>query len=188
MHPALMSWSSRTAKGHLTAALLVTCLLLLPRPASAGLDGDALEGFHHELLQIGDYCRTAPALACLELSWIMIDLDADNRVSTEELTTFKADLLTWSDWLNPKVRERERQGLALASLMINALEPQEMITKFDSDGDGLLAMPELTQDMQLDERPLLEILGDQEAVDWPALSKRLGPASLLLAGLAASLR
>ena len=59
-------------------------------------------------------------------------------------------------------------------------DPEALFKRYDTNGDGTLSKEELLADVQLDQRPLPQVLADPKSVDWNKLASRAGAAAPLL--------
>lgn len=170
-------------------AALAGGLVLLPvwRAPAAETAGPpaAVSGFERFIAEAQPACREKPAAACIVLGWEFADRNRDLKIGADELAALRQEFYAWSEWRRPRMGERDRAVLAVAKLVARSLDLPEIVAGYDSDGDGALTPQELLADVALDDRPLGEILLDREAVDWNALSRRLGAAAPLLGALSA---
>jgi Ca2+-binding EF-hand superfamily protein len=122
----------------------------------------------------GPVCLYRPAAECVDAGWTFADRDRDGGLSVEELQEVRDGLKDWSVWRAPDLTHTERSLLALGFLMVDTMGVQRLHAIYDSDHDGQVGRDELLADVQLDQRPLGEVLLDREAVDRAAIAARLG--------------
>lgn len=168
----------------LLAALAATLLVAAPAAAQSNPDTIGVERIEAFMLGAAQPCATAPAEVCIEEVWRFADRDRDGHLAADELAAVKNELGAWAEWKKPLLGQRDRAGLAVGEMVVRSLQPGQLIEGFDNDGNQLLSQAELTQDIDLDGRPLPDILQDKAAVDWQAVQGRLGAAAPLIALLA----
>src|SRR3546814_14392134 len=82
----------------------------------------------------------------------------------------------------PKVTASERTGATLGVWRCDTAGLPSLFDNRDADGDGRMTRGELLADVQLDERPLGDVLLDPEAVDRSAVAGRVGRLAPFLQG------
>lgn len=127
-------------------------------------------------------CLHEAAAACIDAAWFMADRNRDQLLSLEELTTVQGTLADWARWRKPSLHEKDWSGIQLGLLLTRAIGLQRLFEGFDADRDQGLSQHELLADVTLDQRPLPQILTDRSAVDWDAVSRRLGSFAGLVDG------
>ena len=83
----------------------------------------------------------------------------------------------FADWAvrhRDELTRPERSGIALGFLIVDSIGLERLHALYDTDQDGLVSRSELLADVQLDQRPLGQILLDPAAIDHRALARRLG--------------
>lgn len=128
----------------------------------------------------GPVCEHQAARACVELGFAFADTDGDGRLSLDELELVRDQLQAWSAWREDDIKPVELRTIALGLWLVNALGLDTLHALYDADDDGHLSRAELLTDVELDERPLGEVLLDPEAVDREAIARRLGRLAPLL--------
>ncbi len=129
-------------------------------------------------------CLTAPALDCIDVGWDHVDADFDNHLSVGELNDVKGSVDEWFVWRRNDLTRYERSVISVGLSLLNAIGLERLFASYDADGNGLLDRAELLTDIvELDARPLGEILTDPRAVDRTAVAQRLGALSPVLGGL-----
>lgn len=164
-----------------TGALVLLTGILLPATGHA----TEVERFD-EMVETGGWlCQEAPAQECVDHGWDYADRNGDDRLDKGELQTLREELNGWAEWKNERLSGKDRTRLSVARAIANSLKLDDLIDSYDEDGSGAITRAELLADIELDERPLPEILADKEATDWDAIGKRLGPFGSLVGSLGA---
>jgi hypothetical protein len=125
-------------------------------------------------------CLYRAAAACVEVGWAFADRDEDQGLSVVELEEVRDELRAWAQWRADDLHAMDRSLLALGFVVVDGLGIERLHALYDQDGDGLVDRDELLADVRLDERPLVEVLLDREAVDRVAIAARLGLPPVLL--------
>ena len=126
-------------------------------------------------------CLTAPARDCIDAGWGHADADLDDHLSVQELDAVRDQVTEWFAWRRDDLTRYERSVLTIGIGMLNVIGLERLFTSYDTNGDGLIDRSELLADIvDLDDRPLGEILSDPDAVDRKAVAQRLGALSPLL--------
>jgi hypothetical protein len=125
-------------------------------------------------------CIYRAAAACVEVGWAFADRDEDQGLSVVELEEVRDELRAWAQWRADDLHAMDRSLLALGFVVVDGLGIERLHALYDQDGDGLVDRDELLADVRLDERPLVEVLLDREAVDRVAIAARLGLPPVLL--------
>ena len=128
----------------------------------------------------GPICEHQPAAVCVDLAFAFADADGDGRLSADELHYVRDALRAWTEWRRPELREVELRGIGLGLWLVESLGIGQLHALYDADGDGFLSRHELLADVELDDRPLREVLLDPQAVDRQAIARRLGALAPLL--------
>ncbi len=143
----------------------------------------AVIAFEHFIRRNGPFCRTGASTDCFQRGWRFADRDSDGALALAELTEIRAALLQWTEWRGESLRGGERLGIATGVWIIDSVGLPALFAGFDSDASGGLSREELLADVELDERPLGQVLLDPEAVDRAALAERIGKLSPVLDAL-----
>lgn len=130
-------------------------------------------------------CERRPAADCIDAGWGFADANRDKRLSLAELTEVRNTLVDWTSWRGESLHRRDRAAIAVGILMVDSIGLENLVASYNSDADDALSRNELLADVTLDERPLGEVLLDEEAVDRAAVAQRLGSLSPMLEGLLA---
>lgn len=137
-----------------------------------------IQGFLNESVPV---CLTAPALDCIDAGWGLTDADFDDLLSVQELDVVRTQITEWFAWRRDDLTRYERSVLTVGIGMLNVVGLETLFASYDANGDGFIDRPELLADIvELDDRPLGQILSDPDAVDRAAVAKRLGALSPLL--------
>ncbi|MGD9510828.1 MAG: hypothetical protein AB7I59_04210 [Geminicoccaceae bacterium] len=125
-------------------------------------------------------CMRSPAVQCVSRGFAFVDADGDGKLSLTEVESLQAQIDRWAKANSGRLPAAERQRLIIGLMVIQTVGPEQLFTSYDADGDGFLSREEVTADIQLDKRPLPEILADPAAIDWNALAARAGDAAPIL--------
>ncbi len=137
-----------------------------------------IQGFLNESVPT---CLAAPARDCIDAGWSHTDADFDDHLSVQELDTVRGAVTEWFAWRRDDLTRYERSIVTVGIGMLNAVGLERLFTSYDTNGDGLMDRSELLADIvELDDRPLGQILSDPDAVDRAAVAQRLGALSPLL--------
>jgi len=128
-------------------------------------------------------CNKEPAETCIDKAWRFIDRDGDDLLSSDELAALHSGVGQWAVWRGESLPPRSRSGVYLGLTLVQTVGLETLIESYDSNGDGLLSRDEALSDINLDDRPLGEILKDPEGLDRQALAARFGPMGALLNGV-----
>jgi Ca2+-binding EF-hand superfamily protein len=130
-----------------------------------------LEQFIH---QASPTCRREPARRCVDLAWRFADTNDDGYWSDQELNHVRVMFPTWMKSYSGDLNARELTVMTTALALIDMIGFNALMIGFDEDHDGLVSQSELLTDVQLDERPLAEVLADPQAVDRDSFAHRFG--------------
>ena len=130
-----------------------------------------LEQFIH---QASPTCRREPARRCVDVAWRLADTNDDGYWSDQELNHVRAMFPTWMKSHSGDLSVRESTVVTTALALIDMVGFKALMVGFDEDHDGLVSQSELLADVQLDERPLAEVLADPQAVDRDSFARRFG--------------
>ncbi|MDF2095099.1 EF-hand domain-containing protein [Aquibaculum arenosum] len=135
----------------------------------------------HQFVAIGSLlCTEAPSRDCLDHGWQFADANGDGHLDLAELQAVRSGFLDWSGNMQDSLSGKQRTVLHLSRGLARIAPLSSVFSLYDTDGDGRLSKEELTADVQLDERPMAQVLMDREATDWAAIRGRLGRAATLL--------
>ena len=172
---------SLTRKG---AAAVTLMGLWLFATATATAEGTAASEraarFAGYITQATNLCFALPALRCVEHGFAFADRNADQGLSADELTEVDRDVRAWWEASRERLPTQANFAIGLGLLTTQYAGHAYFVRAWDTDGDGLVSIEELTADLSLDERPLPILLSDEGAVDWEALRGRLGQYGALL--------
>lgn len=171
------------AGSTLLAVIALACAAAGAAPAQA-ISSDPprphVLAFDRFVTASGPVCEHQAARACVELGFAFADTDGDEHLSLAELELVRDQLQAWSAWREDEIAAFELRSIALGLWLVNSLGLDTLHTLYDADDDGRLSRAELLADVELDERPLGEVLLDPEAVDRKAVARRLGALAPLL--------
>lgn len=119
-------------------------------------------------------CRQEASSACIGLWWGFIDRNGDGFADASELGAFRQGLDGWLDQGAEILTLKGKASLASGLWLFDRIGPEKLVTWYDGDGDGRLSRDELLADINLDSRPLAEVLADPEGVDKAAVRDRFG--------------
>lgn len=159
------------------ALLLAGALATAPTAPAAASSDDAPDGPARIERLVGEVvpvCVRAASTRCFAVAFARADGDGDDRLDRAELEALRRDTTAWFLARRAELDLREQTVVAMSLAVVNTAGLDRLIAAYDADGDGALDRDELTADVALDERPLPELVGDAEAVDWAAIRGRLG--------------
>ena len=165
---------------HVASLLGVSLLWFLPAAAEPVAPSRAVLAFDHFIVTGGPICAAQPAPECVALAWRFADRDGDRGLSVEELQAVRDALEQWTAWRYDGLATGERSAIVIGLALADAIGVERLLASYDADGDGLVSRAELLADVELDERPLAEVLRDPQALDRRAVARRLGVLPQLL--------
>ena len=145
-----------------------------PSPASAD---DA--SFDRAVRQLAHHCARGPATACAARTFALIDANGDGVVELEEFQKLDARLRVWTANNNQELHPMDLRALQLGFILADTIGIERAMLLYDEDGDGALSFDEMTADLNLDHRPLPEIVQARDIVDWPSLRRRFGATAMI---------
>ncbi|MFW5835001.1 MAG: hypothetical protein ACOCYE_12985, partial [Pseudomonadota bacterium] len=146
--------------------LCLAILVLTTPPAFASTPFDSVAR------QIGPLCATAPATSCFDAAFTAVDADGDGHLDLGEVQRAEAAFRTWTSANWEALPTADRTGIALGLLVLDGVGLEALFRSYDADGDGRLTPAELQADIDLDERPLPELVAEGDAVDWAGVARR----------------
>ncbi|HET6469031.1 MAG TPA: hypothetical protein VFG43_11710 [Geminicoccaceae bacterium] len=164
------------------SSLVLFLLAALPAHAASD-DAPDLAAFDRFARAAGPYCAQAAATACFERSFRFADRDGDGELSLAELELLRRATREWTSANREQLAPADRRGILATLAVIELAGLPRLFRSYDTDASGGLDRAELLADVRLDDRPLAELVRDRDAVDWPSLGRRLGPAAALVDGL-----
>lgn len=171
------------APGYGRVAVLLLALAATPAAATQhAVTAEAL-AFDHFLAMTSPVCERQSSVLCVDTAWRAADRDGDRRLSLAEFQSIRDELRAWLTWKGEAVPQAQRRTIQLGLLIVDGIGLPKLLDSYDTDRDGAISRAELLADVSLDARPLGQILLDGAAVDWEALSRRLGPMAGSLTGL-----
>jgi len=119
-------------------------------------------------------CRETAAPACIDYWWGTLDGDGDGLLSAADLSAFRAGVETWLDESAEILTLKGRASLTAGLWLFERVGAEKIVAWYDKDGDERLSRAELLADVNIDDRPLPQILADPEGLDQAALRERFG--------------
>ena len=148
------------------------------RPAAPQQPGQAnLDQF---INGVGPLCLKAPARECVDKGFAYADRNHDGKLSLDEAKAVEAEVDAWTQSNAAKLDPEDRQRVLMGLVVIQTVGLDGIFQSYDTNGDGTLSKEELLADVQLDQRPLPQVLSDPKSVDWNKLASRAGAAAPLL--------
>lgn len=142
-----------------------------------------VEAFEQFVTRSGPLCLLQPAADCVDAGWSYADSDRDQGLSLEELRGVRGTLVDWTHWRGESLHRREKAAISFGVWLIDTVGLDALFASYDGNGDSALTQQELLSDVELDDRPLGQVLLDPTAVDRQAVSQRLGKFAPFLKGL-----
>ena len=170
--PRDMRASRRTAR--LVGVALVWTLGAVSLPAAAD---DA--AFERAARQVASHCAREPATACATRTFALLDANKDGVAEIEELETLDARMRVLAADNAEELHPMDLRALQLGFLLVDTIGIERGMILYDEDGDGALSLEEMTADLNLDGRPLPQIVQAREIVDWPSLRRRFGATAMI---------
>ncbi len=172
----------------LRAFLAILYLAMAAPPAAAqqaqpSAPTASVRDFARFLALASPLCQRQAARSCVDVGWRFADRDRNGRISVAELEDIRLELRDWLRWPDNGIRIHEKRAVQLGLIVVETIGLNRLVESYDAGTDGQLSRKELLSDLTLDGRPLGEILGDSEAVDWNALRGRLGAMAPALGAL-----
>ncbi len=173
----------------LRAFLAILCLAAAAAPSLAqqSQPKEAVRDFAKFLALASPLCQRQAARRCVDAGWRFADRDRDGRIGVAELEQVRVELRAWLAWPENGIKPHERRGVLIGLIVVETIGLERLVESYDTGTDGQLSREELLSDLRLDGRPLGEILGDSQAVDWDRLRGRLGALAPALGGLTPNL-
>lgn len=154
-----------------------TCLAWLGLSAASALAANT--AFDRAVRQLAGHCLNAASTSCLERAFTLADANGDGVANLEELQVLNAQTRQWTEANADAVNPADLKALRVGFLLVDAIGLERGIMLYDDNGDGGLDFAEATADLNLDERPLHQIVQERDIVDWPALRRRFGATAML---------
>jgi hypothetical protein len=147
-------------------------------PAAANAAADTV-AFDRTLRQIGAFCARGPAVACARQFFTLADANADGLVDAPEIQAFKSRLQDWTASHGDTLDATDLKALKVGFLLADTIGVENSLLLYDADGDGALSFAEATADLNLDHRPMAQLVQERELVNWPSLRRRFGATAML---------
>lgn len=160
--------------------MLRSFLIVLPiAVVLSGVSGDvsAESGYENFPQLIGgdgtkEICQLASAQRCINHVWSQIDADGDEHLTVEEIDSFIASVRRWNAFTDRSLKDRTVVKIALTTYRLAGTE--RLLSAYDDDNDGMLSKEEALSDLNLDQRPIAELLLDGDAFNAETLAARFG--------------
>ena len=167
-----------TARAAAWLAGLMLAAMAGVAPAAANAATDTAT-FDRTLRQIGAFCARGPAVACARQFFTLADADADGLVDAQEIQDFKTRLQVWTASHGDTLDATDLKALKVGFLLADTIGVENSLLLYDADGDGALSFAEATADLNLDHRPMAQLVQERELVNWPSLRRRFGATAML---------
>jgi Ca2+-binding EF-hand superfamily protein len=154
------------------AVLAAVLVVLALTPAHA--QDAAARRFDRLAAELVPLCMRAAATRCFEAAFTLADRDGDGELAPDELDRLRRDANAWFLARRGALSPSEQVVVGMGLATVNTAGVDGVVRAYDADGDGALDRDEVTADVALDERPLPELIRDDDAIDWPAIRGRLG--------------
>jgi hypothetical protein len=154
--------------------LLIGAVLLAPAPARA----DAAE-FDRAVRGVAGDCVRGPATVCARRFFALADHDRDGVADLEEIQRLDASMRGWTNSHAESLDPIDLRALQVGFLLVDTIGIEYGMLLYDEDGDGGISLAEATADLNLDDRPLPELVQTGELVNWPSLRRRFGATAML---------
>jgi hypothetical protein len=172
--PKLVDHAPRHVGSALAAVVLVLGLAL---PAAATAADEA--AFDRTIRELGAFCSRGPAATCAERFFALVDADADGIADKTEIAALDQRLRVWTAANGDRLQPLDLRAMQVGFLLVDTIGIENGMLLYDEDGDGGLSLAEASADLNLDGRPLPELVQSQELVDWPSLRRRFGATAML---------
>ncbi|MGF1475913.1 MAG: hypothetical protein ACFB6S_10150 [Geminicoccaceae bacterium] len=132
---------------------------------------------------IGPVCALDASTRCFDVGWAYVDRDDDAFLDLGELTHVQEEVRGWTQSRWQQLSVAERSGLSLGLWTLDTVGLESLFASYDANRDDRLSRDELLADVTIDERRLIDVIRDRDAIDWQTLASRFGPLSGLLGAL-----
>jgi hypothetical protein len=173
------SASARPATARAAAWLAGVVLAVMAGVAPAAAHAADADVFDRTLRQIGAFCARGPAVACARQFFTLADANADGLVDAPEIQAFKTRLQDWTARHGDTLDATDLKALKVGFLLADTIGVENSLLLYDADGDGALSFAEATADLNLDHRPIAQLVQERELVNWPSLRRRFGATAML---------
>lgn len=172
--PKLIDRPARKLQTRLAAFALAFGLAL---PAAASAEEEAT--FDRTIRELGAFCSRGPAATCAERFFALADANDDGVADKPEIEALDQRLRIWTAANGDRLQPMDLRALQVGFLLVDTIGVESGMLLYDEDGDGALSLAEASADLNLDGRPLPELVQRRELVDWPSLRRRFGATAML---------
>ncbi len=134
-------------------------------------DAERFERFLHQARPV---CLHQASTRCFQLGWQFADENLDNRLSLSEAQTTYDAVEGYVLARRSEMPQHELAAAVMGLFVVNGIGLNVLHDQLDRDRDAMLSQEELLAHVELDERPIAEVLLDPSAIDREAVTRKLG--------------
>ena len=160
--------------------MIAASFLFLPLASAVDAATPTPAAFDRFVRETGSACASAASSACFERIFRFADNNRDGALDLAEAEIMRDHARQWVLAHSGELHPADKRGAVVTLLAIDYVGIDELFASYDVDGDDLLTREEVSADIALDDRPVMEVARDPDAVDWDRLIGRLGSGAAML--------